>query len=105
MTEPTTTNMIIHTDGALAAADVLPLDQNPAAVYLAQLAPGSRRTMRAALNTIARIVTKDEDANALTIPWQALRYQHTALIRRELAGQYAPATANKHLAALRRTLK
>ncbi len=32
-----------------------PLDQNPAVIYLATLAPGSRRTLEPALNTMAQL--------------------------------------------------
>ncbi len=77
---------------------------NPAAVYLAHLAPGSRRTMRGALLTIAALLT-DGAADCFALPWSALRYQHTAAVRAILAERYAPATANKHLAALRGVLK
>ena len=39
---------------------------------------------RFALKNIAALVS-EERANALTLPWQNLRYQHTAAIRSELA--------------------
>lgn len=81
-----------------------PLSQNPAAIYLAQLAPGSRRTMKQALNAIALLVTNGTQ-DAFTFEWQQLRYQHTAAIRSALMEKYAPATANKMLAAMKRTLK
>lgn len=81
-----------------------PLFQNPAAVYLSQLAPGSRRTMKQALNAIASLVTGGTQ-DALTFEWHQLRYQHTAAIRSALMEKYAPATANKMLAAMKRTLK
>lgn len=42
-------------------------DEHPALVYLASLAPGSRRTMRAALDTIAGIVSSGQ-ADALSLP-------------------------------------
>lgn len=96
--------------------DLIPLDnpraldaaasdaaQNPAAVYLTSLAPGSRRTMREALNVIANIASGGQ-ADARTLAWAALRYQHVAAIRARLAERYAPATANKVLSALRRVL-
>jgi site-specific recombinase XerD len=79
-------------------------DQHPALVYLAKLAPGSRRTMRQALDAIAALVTQDQ-ADAASLPWQMLTYAHTAAIRAVLAERHAPATANKMLAALRGTLK
>jgi hypothetical protein len=95
---------------APAAADLilihtLPLSANPAAVYLSRLAPGSRRTLRAALDTIARLLTGDDATTAAVIEWGALRYQHTNAIRAELAERYATATANKAIAALRGVLK
>jgi hypothetical protein len=43
-------------DRALAVPTDQPLSQNPAAVYIASLAPGSRRMMIHALNTIADIL-------------------------------------------------
>src|SRR5947209_4680910 len=77
---------------------------NPAAVYLARLAPGSRRTMRGALDTIAGILTSGRQ-DAAALDWATLRYQHTQAIRAALADRYQPAMANKCLAALRGTLK
>ena len=78
-------------------------DQNPALVYLAGLSEGSRRTMRQALDAIAHLV--GDGADALTLPWANLRFQHTAAIRSKLAETYAPTTANKMLSALRGVLK
>jgi integrase len=81
-----------------------PADRHPAAVYLARLAPGSRRTMAASLDQIAGLLTGSQ-ATMQTLSWSALRYQHTAALRAHLAQLYAPATANKMLAALRGVLK
>lgn len=74
---------------------------SPAAVYLAGLAPGSQRTMRGALAAMAALLGHPDP---LTCPWPQLRYAHTAALRAQLASRYAPATANKHLAALRGVL-
>lgn len=79
-------------------------ERHPALVYLASLAPGSRRTMRQSLDVVAAVITGGR-ADHLTLPWHLLRYQHTAAVRAALAEQYKPATANKVLAALRGTLK
>jgi len=97
--EPTDARALIVPDARRA-----PLDRNAAAVYLASLAVGSRRTMREALNAIAAMLT-DGNADALTCNWAALRFQHTAAIRAKLAEQYSAATANKMLCALRGVLK
>jgi integrase len=80
------------------------VDQNPALVYLASLGPSSRRTMRGALDTIARLVSGGE-ATAETLPWHALRRQHTAAVRAVLASRYGVRTANRMLAALRGVLR
>jgi len=88
----------------LARVVPVPADQHPAKVYIARLAPGSRRTMREALDTIAGILTSGE-CDAETCNWPATRYQHAQSVRSVLAAKYAPATANKMLAALRGVLK
>lgn len=77
---------------------------HPVAVYLARLAPGSRRTTRQALDVVAGLLTEGR-ADALTLPWPQLRYQHTQALRSRLAERYQPATVNKTLAALRGVLK
>jgi integrase/recombinase XerD len=82
----------------------LPADRHPAAVYLATLAPGSRRTMRDALNVVAGILTHGR-CDLQTLDWSAIRYQHAQAVRTALAERYAPANANKHLAALRGVLR
>jgi integrase/recombinase XerD len=90
----------------------VPLDQNPAAVYLASLGEGSLRTMRTALNTIGALLgvgevldAESHDMRFLAVPWSSLRYQHTLAVWITLQERYAPATANKLLVALRRVLK
>jgi site-specific recombinase XerD len=88
----------------LATAEPPPADRHPAAVYLASLAPGSRRAMRQALDAVAVMLTGGRH-DAETLDWPALRYQHTAALRAGLAERYAPATANKMLAALRGVLR
>jgi site-specific recombinase XerD len=90
--------------GELVLAEPLPRDLHPVLVYLASLSEGSRRTMRASLENIARFISSGE-ANALTLAWHELRYQHATFIRSTLAQAYKPATANKMLSALRGVLK
>ena len=87
-----------------AATPTTARDQHPAAVYIARLGPGSRRTMRTALDTIARILTGGAQ-DAETLDWAALRYQHTQAVRAALAARYSPAGANLRIAALRGCLK
>lgn len=88
----------------LTLFEAQPLDQHPAAVYLAGLnSARSRQVQRQALETIARGLTGSPDI--LAVNWAALRFQHTAAIKARLGGAYAPATANRLLAALRGVLK
>lgn len=85
-------------------AENVPADRHPVATYLAALAPGSRRTMRDALNIVARYLSGGV-YDALTLDWSRLRYQHVAAVRSHLAATYSPATGNKIMAALRRVLR
>ncbi|HEY5868383.1 MAG TPA: integrase, partial [Candidatus Tectomicrobia bacterium] len=70
----------------------IPADRNPALVYLASLAAGSRRTMRQALNVVAEILTVGR-CDLVTLPWSALRFQHTQAVRAALQERYNAATA------------
>jgi integrase len=89
----------------LAVPETFALDRHPVAVYLARLASSSRRTMRAALDAIASLLS-DARCDAWSLAWEKLRYRHTTAVRALLAdGRYAPSTANRHLAALRGVLK
>ena len=77
---------------------------DPASAYLAQLGPGSRRTMREALDKLADWAS-DGRCGLQDLPWYLLRLEHTAALRTRLCATLAPATANKHMAALRGVLK
>ena len=66
----------------LGSALPLAADRNPALVYLASLAAGSRRTMRHALDTIASLV--DSSLIAETVPWHLVEYQHVMAVRARL---------------------
>jgi site-specific recombinase XerD len=90
--------------GTVGRGAVSDTARHPALVYLARLAPGSRRTMEGALATAARALGGDE-ATILTFPWPALRYQHTAALRAACWDRYTPATTNKLLAAVRGVLR
>lgn len=96
----------------------LPVEQRPEIdpyeVYLATLpSPESKRTMRGALDRIARDQTGDPEATGAWQPWWELRYEHTTRIRDALASYrdenhpngYSPTHVNKHLIALRRVLR
>lgn len=100
-TTPTLPTTTPSTD--LAPQSTIPADRNPALVYLASLATGSRRTMRQALDTIADTLTAGR-CDHVTLPWGALRFQHTQAVRSALQEKYNAATVNKMLSALRQTL-
>ena len=100
-----TTELVKVEAGELIARTETPADRHPVAVYLKGLSsPGSRRVQGNALEVIARLVTGGA-AGALVLDWSLLRYQHTQAIRAALAERYAPATANRMLAALKGALK
>jgi integrase len=82
----------------------LPEDKHPAFIYLAQLGPGSRRTMTEALAKLARLAS-DGSCDTRSLPWHTLKHEQTSELRTQLASTLAPATTNKHLAALRGVLK
>jgi len=91
-------------DASAAVALEAPAHTSPAVAYLASLSSGSRRTQGRALEVLAELVTGGGmDARAL--PWHALTPAHTGALRERLAERYAPATANRHLAALRGVLR
>lgn len=82
---------------------------NPAAVYVATLAPSGRRAMSTSLEQMARALSSGQ-LGAGDLDWAQLRYEHTAALRAWLVGQVAaraisPATANRHLSALRGALR
>lgn len=82
-----------------------PQGTNAAAVYLASLAPGSRRTMRQALGEVGMILASGAAVDPLQFPWGQVRFAHTQLVRAQLAERYEFTTANKMLSALRGTLR
>lgn len=60
--------------------------------------------MRAALDLVARMLTSGA-ADAQTLDWSAVRYQHAQAVRSDLAERYKPATVNKALSGLRGVLR
>jgi site-specific recombinase XerD len=105
MSEPTPQTALAKIEtGQLVATKYPAPDQHPAAVYLAALAKGSRRTMAQALETVAAMATGGGcDRN--TLPWHLLRYQHTAAIRAALSEKFKATTTNKILSALKGVLR
>lgn len=102
---PARTHESDSTEHLPALAEQVPRDRHPVAVYLASLAKGSRRTMSAALDHVAELLSGAR-ADAASLDWSRVRYQHVAAVRTLLAEQGAkPATVNKKLAAVRGVLR
>jgi len=74
----------------------------PALAYLAGLSRGSRRAQATALGKIA---DRLGGFDVVTCPWHKLEHVATQAIRAWLVESYAPATVNRHLAALRGVLR
>ncbi|MFW6082461.1 MAG: tyrosine-type recombinase/integrase [Chloroflexota bacterium] len=104
-------SLISQAPEGLALSSPRQPDQDPAAIYLASLSEGSRRTMRAALNKVARLLGVDPRRNGQHevtchyCRWEAVRRDHVATIRTHLLVTYAPSTVNKHLSAIRGALR
>jgi hypothetical protein len=79
-----------HPNCQLTLIESLPLDQNPAAVYLAKLKKSSRRPQKCGLDTIFRILSNGM-ASYFELDWSRAHYQHTALVRSQFMDGYAPA--------------
>jgi len=100
----------------LSPRQTIPIDQSttfevpnevsldPTSAYLAQLGDGSQRTMREALAKLARWASEGRQG-AHEFSWHRLRIEQTRALRDRLIADLAPATANKHLAALRGVLR
>lgn len=82
--------------------NLAPAARTPAAVYLASLAPGSRRTMAQSLRLAIAVLGLDVELEL--VPWHELRRPQTQAIRAHLVERYSPATANKVLSAVRGVL-
>ena len=76
---------------------------HPAALYLATLGPGSQRAMTQALTILRDLLAPGSPL--ARVPWHLVRYEHAAALRARLSAVYAPATANRILAALRGVLR
>jgi site-specific recombinase XerD len=104
VTESSGTSFLLASPAAITGQLVAQADRHPVAVYLARLAPGSRRTMRQALDAVAAAISARHTAE--TLPWPSVGYQHVAAVRATLLERgKAPATVNKTLAAVRGVLK
>src|SRR5689334_9064095 len=83
--------IITTTDHELTVLEPLPMDQNPAVVYLAGLSsPNSQRNLCRYLNQIAALL--QPEADAFSIQWGNVRYQHTKAILARLSSENAPGT-------------
>lgn len=79
---------------------------SPAQAYLNTLSPAGKRTQSTALNNLAYIFSNGKCSDALTFPWNLLRYENTSGLSAHMVDiGYAKATVNKHLVALRRVLE
>jgi site-specific recombinase XerD len=83
-----------------------PPSKNPVVSYLASLgSKDSRRVQKTALDQIATALSNGHIEDSLAFPWEQLDYGAVTAIKAWLDSQYAPATVNRYLCAVRRVLK
>lgn len=100
----TTAELVTASQTAIQTEGLGAAHRNPALAYLAGLAPSSHRTQARALETLAELASGGRlDARAL--PWHEVTPAVSGALRQALAERFAPATANRHLAALRGVLR
>ncbi len=75
---------------------------SPVRVYLSELSPGSRRTMRFGLTTACRFLGGTDPER---FAWHRVRVDQLCALRADLAGRLAPNTANKIMSAVKGTLR
>lgn len=75
---------------------------DPATAFLTRFtSANSRRSMAASLRVLGLHLTGRPVTDPRAVPWAAIRYTHAQELRARLAAQYATASANRHLNALR----
>lgn len=82
----------------IPGAPLAGVERNPVTVYLQQLSKGSAETMRSCLLRIAKRYSYQSPEQ---IAWDVLTAGDIAALKNELAGKYAPSSANLHLQAVR----
>ena len=102
--QPVTAILGVPTTLPLVATVPAPTGRAAVAAYLARLAPSSRRKVLESLELLARAASGGR-LGAEAFPWERLRYPHTSALRAWLADRGAPATATRHLSALRGVLR
>ena len=78
--------------------------EHPVTLYLDSFGDDSARVMRAALDSIADILS-DGKTSADELAWHRLRAQHVAALRGRMLRLFAPSTTNRYLAAIRGVMK
>lgn len=79
-------------------------NMNPATVFLSRFTSAqSRRVMTSSLCILGSLLLNQKVTDPRTVEWHKLRYPHVQRLRAMLVeeSKYAPATANRHLSALR----
>lgn len=87
----------------LTVVGAAPADRNPYLVYLASLAPSTRRPAAQVLGVVADTFAAGTAPEHL--PWARLRYQHVQVVKTRLQERYKFTTVNRALVALRGVLR
>lgn len=79
--------------------------RNPVKAYLSTLAASSRGTQLDAVCAVARLLTGNPRTRPDRLAWHRVTFETAVRVRAALSDRYAPATANRMIAALRGVLR